>query len=247
VSPRILCQFQEVASFVATIPSVNEYNNLVLATLDGPIEATQPRVSVQGSTLDAQHTPVDIDALEEIKRTWLAKHEQNRIRGVALNARVRIWATADTRTGQTNATMGTVVGFLHTRPATSSASLSGIRVRLDRTDDVVTVHRLQPIGKAVNSRCITATFWPLALDYATTVHVAQGESIDIPILIDLAGCFLPGLAYTALSRTTNVEPLSLKRPLTVYDLRVISLELYYTARDAGEEASRAPPRTCHHQ
>jgi hypothetical protein len=142
--------------------------------------------------------------------------------------------------------MGTVVGYLHTRPATSTASLSGIKVRLDRTDDVVTVHRLQPIGKVVNSRYITAAFWPLALGYATTVHVAQGESINTPILIDLAECFLPGLAYTALSCTTNVELISLTRPLTVYDLRVISLEVYYTARDAGEEATRAPPRACHH-
>jgi hypothetical protein len=142
---------------------------------------------------------------------------------------------------------GTVVGFLHTSTATSSASLSGIRVRLDRTDDGVTVRRLQPIGKVVNSRYITVAFWPLALGYATTVHVAQGERINTPPLIDLAECFLPGLAYTALSRTTNVELISVKRPFTVYDLRVISLEVYYTARDAGEEAARTPPRTCHHQ
>jgi hypothetical protein len=222
--------------------TVKEYNNMVLATLDGPIETTPPRVTVQGSTLGAQHIPVEIDALDDIERTWVANHEQNRMQHTALNARIRFWATADKRTGQTNATMGTVVGFVHAKPSASnsSAPLSGIKVRLDRTDDIVTVHRLQPVGKVVSSRYITAAFWPLALGYATTVHVSQGESIRVPMLIDLAECFLPGLAYTALSRTTNVELISLKRPLTVHDLRVISLDVYYSARDAGEEATRVP-------
>jgi hypothetical protein len=87
---RILCSHNA---------SVNEYYNMVLTTLDGPGEATPPRVTVQGSALGAQHTPINIDALEEIERTWLTEHEQNRMRSVALNARVRFWATADKRKG----------------------------------------------------------------------------------------------------------------------------------------------------
>lgn len=76
------------------------------------------------------------------------------------------------------------------------------------------------------------TFVPLRLAWATTVHGAQGETLDC-LEVDLERTFVDNQAYTALSRGTSLERmrvLNARRDLLRCDKRV--LEFYRRSRIA---------------
>jgi ATP-dependent DNA helicase PIF1 len=61
---------------------------------------------------------------------------------------------------------------------------------------------------------------PLIHAWASTVHKAQGLTLD-DVRIDFdAGAFAPGQAYVALSRARSIAGLSLARPLRLNDVRI---------------------------
>jgi hypothetical protein len=74
-------------------------------------------------------------------------------------------------------------------------------------------YRLQRFTHEGSPVYCRALFVPLALAWATTVHTAQGASIDGPVDINPVGMRLvagdwntnPGLGYTAVSRATSIE------------------------------------------
>ena len=51
--------------------------------------------------------------------------------------------------------------------------------------------------------------FPLKLAWAITIHKCQGMTIDY-LIVDLAGCFAPGQAYTAISRGTQLENMTIR-------------------------------------
>jgi ATP-dependent DNA helicase PIF1 len=51
--------------------------------------------------------------------------------------------------------------------------------------------------------------FPLKLAWAITIHKCQGMTIDY-LVVDLAGCFAPGQAYTAISRGTQLENMTIR-------------------------------------
>ncbi len=68
----------------------------------------------------------------------------------------------------------------------------------------------------------TSTFTqiPLALAYATSVHLVQGQTLD-NIAIDVGdGCFDYGQLYVALSRCKDLKKVSFTKPPTYEDVRV---------------------------
>jgi hypothetical protein len=153
---------------------------------------------------------------------------------MAIGMRVRFFMTSNKANGQYNAATGTIVGFntLHTE-------VRGVRIQLDRNNQITTVHRMAPVRLVLN-RYLSIAYWPLAPAYASTTHSVQGASIATKVAIDLRHRFAPGLAYTALSRNTNTDDILLRKPLTVHDLRVLNLPAFYIAQAAGEQPQPFP-------
>lgn len=204
---------------------VDAYNAAIVDALTegAPIVATAPRIRVQPNVMSATHVECGLQDLTPSEAAWISKLKENKLPHAAIGILVRFCATFDKNRKAVNGAMATVVGFNYA----AAGRLTGIRVRLHRTDKTLSVSRLQPHAKIVERRHMTVACFPLAFGYASTTHSVQGASISQPVHIDLRACFVPGLAYTALSRNTNVADITLARPLTVEDLRVINLSAYY--------------------
>ncbi|KAL1496255.1 hypothetical protein AB1Y20_016218 [Prymnesium parvum] len=73
---------------------------------------------------------------------------------------------------------------------------------------------------------------PLALAWALTVHKAQGATIDY-LRVDLAGCFVEGQAYVAISRASSLEGLQIVN-MQKHSIRTkLMVSRFYAALDAG--------------
>jgi ATP-dependent DNA helicase PIF1 len=85
---------------------------------------------------------------------------------------------------------------------------------------------------------------PLVHAWASTVHKAQGLSLD-DVRIDFdSGAFAPGQSYVALSRARSLGGLSLARPLRATDVRVDRRVVnFMTIFESDERALRLPTLT----
>jgi hypothetical protein len=85
---------------------------------------------------------------------------------------------------------------------------------------------------------------PLVHAWASTVHKAQGLTLD-DVRIDFdSGAFAPGQSYVALSRARSLDGLSLARPLRASDVRVDRrVANFMAAFESDERALRLPAPT----
>ena len=82
---------------------------------------------------------------------------------------------------------------------------------------------------------------PLVHAWASTVHKAQGLSLD-DVRIDFdSGAFAPGQSYVALSRARSLGGLSLARPLRAADVRVDRRVVNFMAAFESDEGARRVP------
>ena len=129
-----------------------------------------------------------------------------------------------------------------------------VRVRLDR-GATVSVQRAEwsqyeyfleydaNVGKPVPRQKEIGAYvqMPLKLAYATTIHKAQGLSLDFVAVKLGNGCFAPGQLYTALSRCRSIKNLRLDRPVlpddAIIDQAVID---FYRAIEAERQPEFKP-------
>ena len=74
------------------------------------------------------------------------------------------------------------------------------------TEDILT----EVVGSAVPTVQAQRTQFPFSIAEATTVHKVQGLTLDCPVEIDFKDMTSPGQIYTALSRLTKLEHLTIK-------------------------------------
>jgi ATP-dependent DNA helicase PIF1 len=60
--------------------------------------------------------------------------------------------------------------------------------------------------------------FPVAIAYASTIHKAQGQTLNSVYVVLGKGCFAPGQLYTALSRVRNLDCLFLASDLRMTDI-----------------------------
>lgn len=127
-----------------------------------------------------------------------------------------------------NGDLGTVVGL----------DADSIRVRKDKTDNVVVVgrdtwhkykYKYDYESRRVEAE-IVGTFeqFPLALGWAITIHKSQGLTLD-DLTLDLGGgAFAEGQTYVALSRARTLDGITLVNPISMRDVRTdpVVLDFY---------------------
>lgn len=72
--------------------------------------------------------------------------------------------------------------------------------------------------------------YPLKLAWGITIHKSQGLTYDRAIIDFGRGTFANGQAYVALSRLRSFEGINLKRPISIYDIKIDKkiIEFYRT-------------------
>jgi hypothetical protein len=145
---------------------------------------------------------------------------------IAMNCHVRITHNYDKARGAVNGAVG-VVKHWNTRVTHGAARVTGIYVKLDTSPDPIRIGRLDARTHSIDGTAFSWAPFGLALNYASTIHAAQGKTIHGTVYIDLGSVFEYGLLYVALSRATSPSNIILSRQLTVNDLRVINLQTFY--------------------
>lgn len=137
-----------------------------------------------------------------------------------IGARVMMTKNDNSQFRWVNGSLGTV----------TELTSSGICVRIDRSTQVCEVSRskwerntyvLNPIDNKIEKQTVGKyTQFPIQLAWASTIHKAQGLTLD-DVRIDLStGHFECGQTYVALSRATSLEGLSFTHPLSEADIIV---------------------------
>jgi hypothetical protein len=200
-------------------------NSAFLDALNGDMICTPPLIQVQGAAISSSYHTIAYNALDRDEKAFVDSHPSNTLSKVAAGVRIRLTANVNKASGATTAATGLIVGFTFS----ALGNLTALRVLLDDNHRTISIHRTFPVAFCRSRRYLRVSFWPLALEHASTTHCVQGASLATVLAIDLHICFAPGMAYVALSRNIDTTQILLRKPLTVEDLRVISLPKFYAA------------------
>lgn len=107
------------------------------------------------------------------------------------------------------------------------------RVRVERK----TWNIEDPFGKLLG----TVEGMPLQLGWATTIHRAQGMTLEA-VQTDISSCWEPGQAYVAISRVKSLKNLSLIKPIKRIVVDREALGYWRKIEDAHRKQIKAIPR-----
>ena len=128
-----------------------------------------------------------------------------------VGAKVVFESTPLHEVGLYNGITGTVTGTVKT-----DTELVLPIIYIDKYDISVVVHpwteeiMTEASGTTAPTVQARRTQFPFSIAEATTVHKVQGQTLHVPVEVDLKDMTSPGQIYTALSRLTKLENLTIK-------------------------------------
>lgn len=128
-----------------------------------------------------------------------------------VGAKVVFESTPLHEVGLYNGITGTVTGTVKT-----DTELILPIIYIDKYDIQVVVHpwteeiMTEASGTTAPTVQARRTQFPFSIAEATTVHKVQGQTLHVPVEVDLKDMTSPGQIYTALSRLTKLEHLTIK-------------------------------------
>lgn len=171
--------------------NVEKFNNARLAALPGP------------------------ETVFETKYKWHEKrgnyYEHQRNFPISPIIRIRVGAQVMLRKNDLSAKAATnyVNGDLAVVKDVSETNITVTRVS-DNRDIYLPITEFTIKDPDDGADILSAYNFPLSLSWATSIHKAQGQSINAPYEVDLRTCFAPGQFYVALSRAVCTNHLHIK-------------------------------------
>ena len=198
---------------------VHKYNSQLLRANKSVSAIKSVGLRVQKTPLNGPKTHVAIDTLTVEQRRTISEKVKDTLPEIAVGAPVRITSNIDIKAGLVNGATGTIVKLNK-----KSTHITSVKVRLDSTKVSHSIGYLSPKSMFTGGERFGVARLPLILNYAATVHSLQGKTIKDNVFIDIQP-FDFGLAYVAVSRNTSFDQVTLARPLTAEDFRVVTLPL----------------------
>jgi ATP-dependent DNA helicase PIF1 len=158
-----------------------------IAALDEIIEKPAPK---------KPHSPKQL-------KEWQATFDKNcmapKVLSLAVHAQVMLIKNLDVEAGLCNGSRGVITGF----------SPSGQPIVKFRNNQILYMQTQVWTMRLNETARIRRTQYPIVLSWASTIHKAQGMTIDC-VRMDLGGrIFANSMTYTALSRARSLEGLSI--------------------------------------
>lgn len=149
--------------------------------------------------IDSAGRELSVDQKKRLCDGLLKKSSFVEILELKVGAQVMLTANLSIADGLCNGARGVVVGFTEQHyPIVRFAHIS---------ECVIHTHKREvQVGRKQTAEIYSI---PLRLGWAMTVHKCQGQSIDA-VDVDLKGAFESGQVYTALSRATSMEGLTVR-------------------------------------
>jgi ATP-dependent exoDNAse (exonuclease V) alpha subunit len=198
---------------------VHRYNGAQLRKIHGQ-QLQVADVLVHIPAMGADQPAIANPILTDIETAWVAEQKASALQYFAVGAPIRIIKNIDIERGFSNGTIGDVTAF-----TTKQQNVHEIRI-VTSTGNTRNLTRSNIVYGFPDRRKLRVNSFPVMLAYATTVHSCQGRGISQPVVFDLE-CFVTGLGYIAITRTTDVANIQLLCRLLVRDLRVVNLHDLY--------------------
>ncbi len=150
-----------------------------------------------------------------------------------VGACVRLCSNLDVEAGFVNGSVGTVKAF---GPNGVTVQFRTGRVLVEHNDWQIKEQEVATGGHIKFKVVATRSQIPLRLSWASTIHRAQGQTLD-RVILDVAEAFAEGMTYTALSRVRDLESLSIvgRIPHSAIRVNQAAVEFY-----AGLERQENP-------
>lgn len=223
-----------------------------LHLLDGRIDASFPKDGVEGTRLFCKNVDVDTHNKERLRmlptlsKTYLSYDsgipkyidslDRNcpapKVLELKVGASVVLLCNVNIDEGLCNGSVGVVKSF---SPNGVNVQFLKTTAMIDHNEWHIKEQEAGMDGKMMSKIRATRRQIPLKLAWASTVHRAQGQTLDRAIL-DMAEAFGVSMIYTSLSRVRDMESLSIVGSIPKDAIKVDPRCLtFYEAAERGEQ------------
>jgi ATP-dependent DNA helicase PIF1 len=161
------------------------HNHWRLQQLDGPLHSLPTRYEGAERAMDSAKRAIPIPDVLHLKRGALVMLRKNDVSG---------------EQRYVNGSLGRVIGV----------DEETLRIGLFTGEDIEVGREKFSYLDGDGQELVGAWNFPVTLAWATTIHKAQGASLD-KMIVDLSALWEPGQAYVALSRVRSAEGLYIER------------------------------------